>query len=507
MKIIYTMISIFLLATLVCGCAKVKKIVPDKILINPFKSKDKTEETEQIKEATPSAEQLLDQYIKTARELEVKEELVKAVEQYKLALAVDNQNQYAIERINELKITCREFAEKHYAKGLAFYQKGEYSNAQNEFLNVLKYEPDHTQALKMLKKNKLSGQEEKGYMFHKIQKGETVSVMAKKYYGDPMKYRFIAEFNKMDDATRINVGQMIKIPVIDGIFFFKSPGERINFTGDKTESELTNIVNVKDVISHTVRPGESLSDLATLYYGDTDNFSLLARFNQLSEDSTLKVGQKIQIPEIAGTPFTIKGKELAKNKAAAQKNVEPVKKPETVEQAKEPETVKQETVKIQERPPTIEEQIAENRARGLKFFEAKKYEDAVNSFKKILDIKPDDSVSLEYISESHYQQGLKHFINNEYLAAIEEFKKSLQYNDKCEKCDEYINESKNTYLDDHYNLGLIHYKNQELEEAKKEWELIYSLDPEYEDVAIRLEKVNSLIKRLERIKRSSEDDN
>jgi nucleoid-associated protein YgaU len=50
--------------------------------------------------------------------------------------------------------------------------------------------------------------------FHEVQSGESLSKIAKKYYGDPMKYMDIFEANKpmLSDPDKIFVGQTLRIP-------------------------------------------------------------------------------------------------------------------------------------------------------------------------------------------------------------------------------------------------------------------------------------------------------
>jgi len=50
--------------------------------------------------------------------------------------------------------------------------------------------------------------------FHEVQSGESLSKIAKKYYGDPMKYMAIFEANKpmLADPDKIYVGQQLRIP-------------------------------------------------------------------------------------------------------------------------------------------------------------------------------------------------------------------------------------------------------------------------------------------------------
>ncbi len=50
--------------------------------------------------------------------------------------------------------------------------------------------------------------------FHEVQSGESLSKIAKKYYGDPMKYMTIFEANQpmLSDPDKIFVGQKLRIP-------------------------------------------------------------------------------------------------------------------------------------------------------------------------------------------------------------------------------------------------------------------------------------------------------
>jgi len=49
---------------------------------------------------------------------------------------------------------------------------------------------------------------------HTVQSGESLSLIAKKYYGDPMKYKEIFEANQpaLKDPDKIYPGQVIRIP-------------------------------------------------------------------------------------------------------------------------------------------------------------------------------------------------------------------------------------------------------------------------------------------------------
>ena len=50
--------------------------------------------------------------------------------------------------------------------------------------------------------------------FHQVESGDSLSKIAKKFYGDPMKYNKIFEANKpmLSDPEKIYPGQMLRIP-------------------------------------------------------------------------------------------------------------------------------------------------------------------------------------------------------------------------------------------------------------------------------------------------------
>ncbi len=52
------------------------------------------------------------------------------------------------------------------------------------------------------------------YAYHKVEKGESLSKISKKYYGDPMKYNKIFEANRniLDNPDVIHPGQELEIP-------------------------------------------------------------------------------------------------------------------------------------------------------------------------------------------------------------------------------------------------------------------------------------------------------
>ena len=172
--------------------------------------------------------QLVEMHLSMGQDSEKQGDLREAMKQYELALMEDPENQEAIKGKERVKGKLWESAQRHYQKGLKYYKAGKYGLARQQFQRALDFWPDHTQARKMLDTRRdISA---KGYVLHTIKPGESLSKVAKIYYGDYRQFPVIAEYNNFTDATKVKVGQKIKVPKIEGMPFFEKkqdPGKEI----------------------------------------------------------------------------------------------------------------------------------------------------------------------------------------------------------------------------------------------------------------------------------------
>lgn len=93
---------------------------------------------------------LADQYLKKGKMLELKGRLTEALEQYKLALAVDPNNALAALRVKNLTRFFTLLADKHFKLGAKYNSQKKYGLARIKLLTALKYRPNHQKAYKML---------------------------------------------------------------------------------------------------------------------------------------------------------------------------------------------------------------------------------------------------------------------------------------------------------------------------------------------------------------------
>jgi tetratricopeptide (TPR) repeat protein len=381
----------------VIGCAS--------MVINP---------QEKIREAPE--ERFVKNYLQKGREYEDKGNLVEALKQYKLAMTVSPRNQEVTENHNRVEMELRRSAEQHYRLGLNFHKKGKYGHAHQQYLIALRLWPDYPEVVNMLTSRKRI--QIKRYTVHTIKPGENLSKLAMMYYGDHHKFSIIAKYNNLTDATRINAGQKIKIPEIEGVDFLIG-----------------------------------------------------------------KEALKTDEPEVADSGFWYwKGYALSEQ-----------------ESRKEPE------LKTRQKKEEAAEYVAFYRDHGVDLFKEKKYQEAIVEFNKVLNLYSEDRVARQYSYEAHFQQGMNLFENKDYLAARDKFEVCLRYRNDCQECHGYIKRSENLYKEMHYKKGIQFFEKEQLLEAIEEWELVKVVDTKYKTVDYFITKAKTILKKMEEIKKSQRE--
>jgi tetratricopeptide (TPR) repeat protein len=454
----------------------------------------------EVKQAPPDADKtnMVAGYLATAQQQESKGELVEALESYKLALTVDPENQTAQGKRAEIEKKLSSLADQDYKAGLELQRMGRYAQARQKFLTAVRYKPDFPEAVEMLKAERLDSQRVRLHFLYVIKPGELLAHVSERYYRDYQKHYLIGAFNEVDDATKITAGQTIKVPVIEGLTCFVTPDEAAALSKQRSGPLPPEVMVVKGYATHTTRQGDTLAQLSQQYYGVKDKADLIAKYNNLKEAAGFKPGRKLLIPQVPGTPFLgsasaeLPTSEVPKGIPAEIKEPAPEVKPEPAKPAPAPVAA----------PAAPVDQVGEYRQQGIEFHKNKNYPAAIAEFKKVLNVEPKDPVSLQYISQDHFELGVKSFEQKSYLQAVENFKASLTYNRSCDKCADYIRKSEDTFKEEHYNTGLAFFQNEKLADAIREWELVNALDPAYKDVSKNLQKAKTLQERLDTITRS-----
>jgi tetratricopeptide (TPR) repeat protein len=416
---------------------------------------------------TKSPAQLSKEYTAKAQAAEKKGDLAEALKQYKLVLTVDPKNKLAQEKRAKLEPQLNKLAEEHYRKGLKHYRQGQYPPARKEFLTALRYNPEHAEAKDKLTAARQEIKDVKRYIVHTLQADETISTLAERYYGDYRKFHVIAEYNELEDATKVTVGQEIKIPVIEGTPIIADPATIQTDAAKATEAVPGEVITVKRYIIHTVEPEESLSKLALMYYGDYSKYGLIAKFNSIEDGTSLRVGQELKIPEVEGLPFLIEG-EMEETKTA----VIPKEKP-AIEEVPE----KKEAVEVIEEKEVIEDQTINYRELGIELYNKKEYADAIVEFNKVLNVNPGDKATIDYLALAYYKKGQRSFEKKAYPQAQREFEASLNYNENCSDCQEYIRKIQDRNRINLRQDAIALYNQKKYKEAITKFEAVAQKNP------------------------------
>ncbi|MDA8141394.1 MAG: tetratricopeptide repeat protein [Desulfobacteraceae bacterium] len=165
--------------------------------------------------AEQTQSRLCTQFLSNARSLEERGDFPAALEKYKIALTVDPSSSAAEKGRARVSRILSQSADHYYQLGWQYYEQGKYGLTLNAFLTALKYQPDNPQASKILISRPLPD----GYVdiVHVMQPGETLSTIAKEYYGDYKKFDVLAHYNHIDDAAMVPVGQQISVPQLSSL--------------------------------------------------------------------------------------------------------------------------------------------------------------------------------------------------------------------------------------------------------------------------------------------------
>ncbi|MBI5180401.1 MAG: LysM peptidoglycan-binding domain-containing protein [Nitrospirae bacterium] len=149
---------------------------------------------------------------------------------------------------------------------------------------------------------------------HTVKEGESLTGIAKKYYGSDERFIILAEYNNIPNPKKIEAGLKLTIPkslrykikkgdslaqiskkYLDNKDRYKALME-INAISDPKAVSIDQIIKIPAKIPYTVKKGETLAIIAEKFYGDIKRYSLIASYNFISDPKTLEPGQKLIIP-------------------------------------------------------------------------------------------------------------------------------------------------------------------------------------------------------------------
>ncbi len=116
---------------------------------------------------------------------------------------------------------------------------------------------------------------------YKVRPGDTLIDIAQAALGDGARWDEIATLNGIKDARELAVGKVLKLPT---------------GAATKKDNADVGGESVFRQRSHVVAPGDSLTKIALKYYGMGSLWGAIAKANGITDPSKLAVGQKLTIP-------------------------------------------------------------------------------------------------------------------------------------------------------------------------------------------------------------------
>jgi tetratricopeptide (TPR) repeat protein len=366
-------------------------------------------------------------------------------------------------------------ARQHIAKGETLERENRFSSALEQYKLALTIEPENKEAHR-----------------HKIKVLSLLWEKAQHHYRTGLQFD---KQGKHEAARKEYLSALQNWPE------YKEAKERLTPSGVVDEAT--------DYIVHTLLYGESVSQLSMIYYGDFKKYSVIGKFNVLTDVTKVRVGEKLKIPVIEGIPLlTLQQKQKdylnlqATRGSAANDKPEEEIKTQTIEASTAPETIVQpdeeipepeqdpaeETVQevmsssedtVQELIPTVDESVEEVLSTS-----DERLEEIIptpeETVEEIIPTTPEETVQVAIVPSedttheiipppseeevpNHYALGTKLFDKKKYPAAIPLFLAAAELDPDNETLIDYLFES-------HFQQALILFNSKDYLAAKDNFE-------------------------------------
>jgi tetratricopeptide (TPR) repeat protein len=170
----------------------------------------------------PAREQLAARHRADAERLEREGDLRRALDQWKIALLINQDDALARQGQAKLEARIEHGVAQRMNEGRAALQRGSHVEARRRFLAALALDPFNRTAFDALQ-NEVREVESITYT---VRAGDTLASIAQRYYGDRSRSEVIWETNQLPPNPRLAAGTTLRIPEIPGVPFARAEPRR-----------------------------------------------------------------------------------------------------------------------------------------------------------------------------------------------------------------------------------------------------------------------------------------
>ena len=247
------------------------------------------------------------------------------------------------------------------------------------------------------------------------------------------------------------------------------PGNRAAFEALRDQTQEV------DLLSHTVRAGDTLAGLAAHYYGNRALSEVIAETNKLPPNARLAAGTVLKIPEVPGVRL---------NRPGARPPAPPGAQPAPPPAA----------------PPASREEPAEVNpivAEAREALERRDYTQALADVEQLLASTPQNPEAMALKKAVLYSQGKAQIEQRKYRDSLATLTQLAKIAPNYEDSTTLIRQTRTRLVEEHYNSGIRFYREEKLPEASAEWKVVLEIDPQHVNARKNLEQSELLLKRLD----------
>lgn len=234
-----------------------------------------------------------------------------------------------------------------------------------------------------------------------------------------------------------------------------------------------------ELVSHTVRAGDTLAGLAQQYYGNRTLSEVIAETNKLPPNARLAAGTVLKIPEVPGVTLNRPG-----TKPPAPRMAQPAPAPPPAASA---------AAAPHEEPAEVNPLLADAR----EAMDRQDFSQALSDVDQLLASTPRNAEALALKKQALYSQGKTQLEQRKYRESLASFGQLARIAPNYEDSATLLRQTRTRLIDFHYGNGIRYYREEKLPEAIAEWKIVLEIDPQHANARKNLEQAERLLKQLD----------